>query len=126
MHLMEQGLSPRSIHRKITSVKAFYNYLMREQIVEINPALNQTLPKVRKKLPSFVSEESLSQLLDHSDNFGDDFSGIRDKLIVSLFYGTGIRLAELMNLKEQDVDNQAKLIRVLAKATKRKDNSLPG
>jgi len=118
LHLMEQGLSPRSIHRKITSVKAFYNYLMREQIVEFNPAINQTLPKVRKKLPTFVSEENLSLLLDSGGNFGDDFSGRRDKLIVSLFYGTGIRLSELMNLKEQDVDSEARLIRVLGKRQK--------
>jgi len=118
LHLMEQGLSPRSIHRKITSVKAFYNYLMREQIVDFNPAINQTLPKVRKKLPTFVSEENLSLLLDSGGNFGDDFSGRRDKLIVSLFYGTGIRLSELMNLKEQDVDSEARLIRVLGKRQK--------
>lgn len=118
LHLMEQGLSPRSIHRKITSVKAFYNYLMREQIVENNPAVNQTLPKVRKKLPTFVSEENLSLLLDSGSNFDDDFSGRRDKLIVSLFYGTGIRLSELMNLKEQDVDREARLIRVLGKRQK--------
>ncbi len=118
LHLMEQGLSPRSIHRKITSVKAFYNYLMREQIVEFNPAINQTLPKVRKKLPTFVSEENLSLLLDSGGNFGDDFSGRRDKLIVSLFYGTGIRLSELMNLKEQDIDSEARLIRVLGKRQK--------
>lgn len=118
LHLMEQGLSPRSIHRKITSVKAFYNYLMREQIVEFNPAINQTLPKVRKKLPTFVSEENLSLLLDSGGNFDDDFSGRRDKLIVSLFYGTGIRLSELMNLKEQDIDSEARLIRVLGKRQK--------
>ena len=118
LHLMEQGLSPRSIHRKITSVKAFYNYLMREEIVEVNPAVNQTLPKVRKKLPNFISEESLNTLLDSDDSFENDFQGIRDRLIVSLFYGTGIRLAELMNLKEQDIDIKTNLIRVLGKRQK--------
>ena len=118
LHLMEQGLSPHSIHRKITSVKAFYNYLMREEIVEVNPAVNQTLPKVRKKLPNFISEESLNTLLDSDDSFENDFQGIRDRLIVSLFYGTGIRLAELMNLKEQDIDIKTNLIRVLGKRQK--------
>ena len=118
LHLMEQGLSSRSIHRKITSVKAFYNYLMREEIVEVNPAVSQTLPKVRKKLPNFVSEESLNTLLDSDDSFENDFQGIRDRLIVSLFYGTGIRLTELMNLKEQDIDIKTNLIRVLGKRQK--------
>ncbi|WP_340111075.1 tyrosine-type recombinase/integrase [Maribellus mangrovi] len=118
LHLMEQGLTPRSIHRKITSVKSFYNYLMKEGVVEKNPAANLTLPKVRKKLPGFVDEQSLAHLLDDGENFTTDFSGIRDKLIISLFYGTGIRLSELINLKEGDIDKRAKLIRVLGKRKK--------
>lgn len=118
LHLMEQGLTPRSIHRKATSVKSFYNYLMRQEILDANPAANLTLPKVRKKLPTFVDENSLNHLLDDADGFGADFSGIRDKLIVALFYGTGIRLSELMNLKETDIDTQANLIRVLGKRQK--------
>ena len=118
LHLMEQGLTPRSIHRKVTSVKSFYNYLMRESIVEVNPAQNLTLPKVRKKLPNFVDERSLNHLLDDQDVFSDDFTGIRDKLIVALFYGTGIRLAELIGLKEQDINKTERLIRVLGKRQK--------
>ncbi|WP_167615393.1 tyrosine-type recombinase/integrase [Maribellus sediminis] len=118
LHLMEQGLTPRSIHRKATTVKSFYNFLMREDVVESNPASNLTLPKVRKKLPNFVDEKSLNHLLDDLGNFDDDFSGVRDKLILSLFYGTGIRLSELINLKERDIDTREKLIRVLGKRQK--------
>jgi len=118
LHLMEQGLTPRSIHRKATSVKSFYNYLMRQEEVDVNPVQNLTLPKVRKKLPAFVDENSLNHLLDDADSFGDDFSGKRDKLIVALFYGTGIRLSELINLKESDIDIKANLIRVLGKRQK--------
>ena len=118
LHLMEQGLTPRSIHRKVTTVKSFYNYLMREEIVDSNPARNVTLPKVRKKLPNFVDEQSLNHLLDDGDIFDDDFTGIRNKLIIALFYGTGIRLAELIGLKEQDINQKEKLIRVLGKRQK--------
>jgi integrase/recombinase XerC len=118
LHLLEQGMKPRSIHRKVTSVKSFYNYLMREEIVSANPALNLTMPKVRKKLPSFVDEQSLTHLLDEADMFDDSFAGIRDRLIITLFYGTGIRLSELRGLKEQDIDTKGRLIRVLGKRQK--------
>lgn len=118
LHMMEQGLTPRSIHRKVSTVKSFYNYLMREGIVENNPALNVTLPKVRKKLPNFVDEKSLNHLLDDQDVFENNFSGIRDKLIIALFYGTGIRLAELIGLKQQDINTKERLIRVLGKRQK--------
>jgi len=118
LHLMEQGLSPRSVHRKVTSVRSFYNFLMRQEIVDSNPAVSQILPKVRKKLPGFVSEESLSGLLDDDGNFDDSFEGVRDKLIVALFYETGVRLSELMNLKEQDINTTANFIRVLGKRKK--------
>lgn len=117
VHLMEQELSPRSVNRKITTLKSFYKFLMREQIVENNPAINLPLPKIRKKLPNFVGENNLHHLLD--DNFfANDFSGVRDKLIISLLYGTGIRLSELLMLKDIDIDKKEFLIRVLGKRKK--------
>jgi integrase/recombinase XerC len=118
LHLMEQGLTPRSVRRKVTSVKTYFKYLLKEEVVVSNPAVNLTLPKVRKKLPHFVEEKNLGYLLDDSDNFSHDFSGFRDKLIISLFYGTGIRLSELINLKETDINTDSKLIRVLGKRNK--------
>ena len=97
--LMEEDMSPRTVSRKVTAVKSFYNYLLREKIVETNPAVNVPLPKIRKKLPNFVEENNLHHLLD-DDLFDKGFRGSRDKLIIGLFYGTGIRLAELINLKD--------------------------
>jgi len=117
VHLMEQQLSPRSASRKVTTVKSFYKYLMREQIVENNPAVNIPLPKIRKKLPNFIEEDNLHRLLDDGF-FSDDFSGIRDKLIISLLYGTGVRLAELQGLKEIDFNKKEYLIRVIGKRNK--------
>lgn len=115
--LMEEKLSPRSVNRKVTTVKSFFKYLMKDQIVEVNPAVNIPLPKIRKKLPNFVGEEALNSLLDDGF-FTDDFKGVRDKLIVSLLYGTGIRLSELLGLKERDFDQKGYLIRVLGKRQK--------
>ena len=125
LHLMEQGITPRSIHRKVASVRSFYNYLMRQEIVASNPAASQILPKVRKKLPGFVSEKSLSVLLDDSDSFDESFEGKRDKLMVALFYETGIRLSELMNLKEQDINTRSRSIRVLGKRNKEREIPYP-
>lgn len=115
--LMEQLLSPRSVNRKVTAVKVFFKYLMKEQVVENNPAVNIPLPKIRKKLPNFVEENNLNRLLD--DGFFDnDFKGTRDKFIITLLYGTGIRLAELLSLKDSDFDTKGYLIRVLGKGQK--------
>lgn len=117
VHLMENKLSARSVNRKITTVKSFFKYLMKELIVEKNPATYLSLPKIRKKLPNFVEENNLHHLLD--DGFFDvDFKGIRDKLIITLLYGTGIRLAELLLLKDSDIDTKMCLIKVLGKRKK--------
>jgi integrase/recombinase XerC len=117
VHLMEQELSPRSVNRKVSTVKSFFKFLMKEQIVENNPAINLPLPKIRKKLPNFVEENNLHHLLDDGF-FSDDFRGVRDKLIINLLYGTGIRLAELLQLKDSDINTKEYLIKVLGKRKK--------
>ena len=117
VYLMESKLSARSVNRKITTVKSFFKYLMKEQIVEKNPATYLALPKIRKKLPNFVEENNLHHLLD--DGFFEvDFMGIRDKLIITLLYGTGIRLAELLMLEDGDFNTKMCLIKVLGKRKK--------
>ncbi|MCF6357840.1 MAG: tyrosine-type recombinase/integrase [Draconibacterium sp.] len=115
--LMEQELSPLSVNRKVTTVKSFYKFWMKEQIVENNPAINLPLPKIRKKLPNFVGENNLHHLLDDGF-FADDFCGVRDKLIIDLLYGTGIRLSELLMLKDSDFNTNEFLIKVLGKRNK--------
>ncbi len=117
VQLMENELSARSVNRKITTVKSFFKYLAKEQIVDKNPATYLSLPKIRKKLPNFVEEKNLNHLLDDGF-FPDDFKGNRDKLIITLLYGTGIRLAELLNLKDSDFDIKMCLIKVLGKRKK--------
>lgn len=120
--LMENNTSPRSVGRKVTSVKVFFKFLMKEQVVEQNPAIDLPIPKIRKKLPHFLEEHNLHHLLDDGF-FSDDFRGVRDKLIITLLYGTGIRLAELLQLKDSDFDTKGYLIKVLGK--RRKERIIP-
>lgn len=115
--LMNHEVSARSVNRKITTLKSFYNHLIKLGVIDSNPAKGLALPKIRKKLPSFVEEDKLSQLLDNG-YFDNDFIGTRDKLIITLFYGTGIRLSELIGLKETDIDRRNSQIKVLGKRNK--------
>ena len=117
IELMDSGLSARTVNKKISALKSFYKYLLRLELVSENKLINVTLPKVRKKLPQFVEEKNLDHLLDDGF-FKSDFEGLRDKLIISLLYGTGIRLAELMHLKDADIYYTEFLIKVLGKRNK--------
>lgn len=117
MTLMDQGVNPRTVGRKISTLKSFFKYLMREEIVPSNPAQLVNTPKVGKKLPTYVREENLNQLLDLG-MFSHDFEGVRDKLMISLLYGTGVRLAELKTLSMNHVDTNEYLIKVLGKRQK--------
>ena len=117
IELMDTGLSARTVNKKISALKSFYKYLLRLEFVSENKLVNITVPKIRKKLPQFVEEKNLDHLLDDGF-FTNDFEGLRDKLIISLFYGTGIRLAELMHLKDSDISQAEFLIKVLGKRNK--------
>jgi len=115
--LMDSGLSARTVNKKVSALKSFNKYLLRMEVVSENKLVNVIVPKVRKKLPQFVEEKNLNHLLDDGF-FGNDFEAIRDKLIVSLLYGTGIRLAELMHIKDSDIHEPEFLIKVLGKRNK--------
>lgn len=115
--LVEDGISPRTVNRKIATLRTFYKFLLKREIISKNPAISLRPLKTAKTLPQFVQKSDINQLLDHFD-FSADFDGIRSKLIVQLLYGTGTRLAELINLKESDVDLYAATIKVLGKRNK--------
>jgi len=117
VELMGQKLSERSVNRKVSTIKSFYKFLMKENVIDNNPAVLLPLPKIRKKLPFFVEENNLQHLLDDGF-FTEDFVGIRDKLIITLLYGTGMRLTELLKLKELDVNLRESTIKVLGKRNK--------
>jgi len=115
--MMDEKITPRSINRKITSLKTFYKFLLRHQLITENPMLKIQSPKVAKRLPVFVEKDKMDVLLDNVQ-FGEDFSGQRNKLIIELFYSTGMRLSELMNLKLTDVDFYSNQLKVLGKRNK--------
>ncbi|MCK9204082.1 MAG: tyrosine recombinase XerC [Bacteroidales bacterium] len=117
VRLMEDKMSTRSINRKLTTLKSFYRFLLREGAVEQNPMLRVVSPKNPKRLPVFVEKDKMNILLDETE-FDEGFPGIRDKLIIELFYSTGIRLSELVNLKESDIDFHQDTIKVLGKRNK--------
>lgn len=115
--LSREGLSSRSIRRKVQAVRAFYKYLILTGEVTENPAADVELAKVRKPLPVFVREENINELIDEEiDN--SDFEEVRDKLIIMMLYETGIRRAELIGLKDKDVDEIKGELKVLGKRNK--------
>jgi len=115
--LMEQTITPRSVNRKITTLKTFYKYLLRQQLISENPMLKIQSPKTSKRLPVFVEKEKMDLLLDVVD-FGKDEDGIRNKLIIEIFYNTGMRLSELINLKIANIDLFSFQLKVLGKRNK--------
>ena len=115
--LLNDGITPVTIHRKISALKSFFKFLMREQIIESNPVNGVIVPKKPKRLPVFVKEKEMDLLLD-TIPFADNFEGIRDKFIITLLYGTGMRLSEMTNLRISDIDFGQKVIKVLGKRNK--------
>jgi integrase/recombinase XerC len=116
-HLMESGISVRSVNRKISTLKTFYKFMMREQQIEINPMDRVITPRLNKTLPSFVEEEKMDELLDlHS--FGKGFHGARNKLIIELLYLTGMRLSELIQLEDRHFDLYEQTIKITGKRNK--------
>ncbi|WP_421920356.1 tyrosine-type recombinase/integrase [Marinifilum sp.] len=114
--LMNEGKTSRTVNRKLSTLKSFFKYLLRESVIDSNPMDRVVGPKQGKKLPGFVAEHAM-QVLRELD-FGEGFEGVRDQLVVEMFYQTGMRLSELMNLKEANVDRSASLVKVLGKRNK--------
>lgn len=115
--LMQSNITARSVNRKISTLKSFYKFLMRRGIIRKNPLSKVLNPKTAKRLPVFVEQPGIDKLLNKVE-FGEDYNGIRDKMMIELLYGTGIRRNELINLKETDVDFYNAQIKVLGKGNK--------
>ncbi len=117
VELMEQKISGRSIARKITTLKSYYKYLLRMGHVVLNPMLKVQAPKLAKTLPVYVEKDNMNSLFETTD-FGHGFGALRDRLIMELFYSTGMRLSELVNLTTNDIDTGNCTIKVLGKRSK--------
>lgn len=112
----------RTVKRRISALRSFYKYLRREGLVSKNPAAVLVLPKASKPLPKFFREEEMERLLDDVMT-GDEFQDRRDKLIIDLFYQTGVRVSELVEIKDSDIDMGRGMLRVFGK--RRKERLIP-
>ncbi|OEK07255.1 integrase [Roseivirga misakiensis] len=117
LSLMDSGISSRTVNRKIASLRSFFKFLVSRGQVTENPTSKVRSLKTQKELPSFADEQEFSNYLN-SDVFADSFEGRRDQLILEIFYGTGIRQAELLGLKTSDLDERNSTIKVLGKRNK--------
>jgi integrase/recombinase XerC len=115
--LVESKIEPLSVNRKIACLRSFYKFLLRQEYLSHDPMVKIKGLKTKKQLPSFVKEGDMIDLLDHT-NFNGGFSSIREKLVLELFYATGIRLSELISLRENQVDLANQTLRVIGKRNK--------
>ena len=117
--LMDEKLSPVSVNRKLSSLKSFFKFLMKQGSISVNPLRLITGPKTKKPLPYFVRDKEMELLLD-GDGFDEDFEGVRNRLILEMLYDTGIRRSELIGIHDSDVDCETMQIRVTGKRNKQR------
>lgn len=115
--LASSGVTSVSINRKLSTLKSYCKYLMKQGLITKNPMAKVVSPKKKKRLPEFVQEDHMNKL-DSSSVFTEDFSGIRDRFMLELFYNTGMRLSELINIKHGDMDEQGGTVKILGKRNK--------
>ena len=119
--LMESGTSASSVNRKLSSLKSFYRFFKQHNLVSHNPLKKIVAPKNKKQLPKFLKEDEMENLLDgYDDLFENDFEGTRDKLMIEMFYTLGIRLSELINIKDTDIDLSKETVIITGKRNKQR------
>jgi integrase/recombinase XerC len=118
VELMNEHIIARSINRKIATLRKYFKFLLQEGVIEVNPASKINTPKIPKNLPVIVEDVKLTQMLDDNLVFGNDFKGVRDKLVIEMLFGTGMRLSELLGVKETDINVYEGTVKVLGKRNK--------
>jgi len=116
--LLEHKFTARSVSRKISALKHFYRFLIREGLVTVNPTQKIVAPRVQKRLPVFIEERAIAELLDSHLPFNDSYPALRQKAIVEMLYSTGIRRGELVSMTIQNVDFVKQQIKVVGKGDK--------
>ncbi len=115
--LLESHVTPRTIHRKLSSLRSYSRFLLREGHIKTNPLDKVLKPKMNRRIPLFIEEDHLNHFLDTYE-FGTDFKGVRDRLIVEILYQTGIRRSELIGLTLLSIDLDSLQLKVLGKRNK--------
>jgi len=118
VELMNAKLTSRSINRKVATLRKYFKFLLQGDIIKATPTARIQTPKITKQLPVVVEEEKLSRMLDSKEIFTADFNGQRDKLIIELLFGTGMRLSELLGITEADINTYEGTVKVLGKRNK--------
>ncbi len=117
-YLMEDHIGANSIGRKLSALRSFYKFLRRRDIIQVNPMSLVKAPKVAKQLPVFIDDKKMDELLDSTEFFDEGFPSVRDKMVIEIFFGAGIRLAELIALKDTDLNIYECTLKVLGKGKK--------
>ncbi len=115
--MKEDGMESRSLNRKISALKSFFKYQLKNGVISQTPMTTIVSPKLNKRLPVFVEEKDIRTLFDYVE-FSDDWKGRTEKLVMQLFYSTGMRLSELIGLKESQLDASLSQVKVLGKGNK--------
>lgn len=123
--LMEQGLDPSSTSRKLSALRSLYKFALKTGKIKKDPIQAIKAPKLKKKLPVFIEDDKLISLLNSPVIFAEDFEGLRDRLVVELLFGTGMRLSELIKLKDSDIDNYQQQLKVIGKRNKERIIPIP-
>lgn len=119
-HLAENDISNRSVQRKVSTLRSYFKFLKRKGELLKSPTEQLVAPKKSEKLPQFVEEKNMLDLLLKEENFENSYEGKRDKLILKLFYATGMRLSELIHIAPNDIDSINKSLKVTGKRNKQR------
>lgn len=117
--LLDAGLSATSVRRKLSTLKSYFRFLLQRKIISKNPMRQVSIPKTGKRLPVTTLARDMEQLLDHT-NFPDDYNGWRDRLVLEMLYGLGLRRSELLQLRLPDIDWQNRLVKITGKGNKQR------
>jgi integrase/recombinase XerC len=115
--LKDQGMAAKSINRKISTLKSFFKYQMKTGVLKQTPMTKIIAPKNEKRLPSFVADKDIKTLFEHVE-FPADWQGRTDRLLLALFYQTGMRLSEVINLKDNQINYSNSSLKILGKGNK--------
>lgn len=116
--LKEKKLTSKSINRKISSLRSFFKYHLKRGAIKTTPMANVIAPKISKRLPVFVKESETKQLIETLNQSSENWKSLNAKMLIILFYVTGMRVSELINLKEKQIDSARSQVRVLGKGNK--------
>lgn len=116
--LKEDDITARTINRKISTLKSFFKFHLKQGGIENTPMFNISSPKISKRLPVFIKEKDLADLTKVLKTNTEDWNGLNTKMLITVFYSTGMRLSELINMKEKQVDFSKKQFKILGKGNK--------